>query len=84
MLKKNFWDFFRNYVYLCSMNEEIFKICPTLGEYHGMAIPYVKSEAEYREFYNQHKEMIDMECIIYSETVNDRKKMGGDKKIHSI
>jgi hypothetical protein len=49
-----------------------------------MSLPYVKSQSEYREFYNQHKEMIDMECIIYSETVDNRKKMGGDKKIHSI
>jgi len=47
-----------------------------------MALPYVKSQAEYREFYNQHKEMIDMEAIVYSEINEDRKKMGGDKKIH--
>jgi hypothetical protein len=66
------------------MDKRIFKKCPTLGEYHGMALPYVKSQAEYREFYNQHKEMIDMECIIYSEIVNDRKKMGSDDKIHKI
>ena len=64
------------------MDKRIFKKCPTLGEYHGMALPYVKSQAEYREFYNQHKEMIDMEAKIYSEIFNDRKKLGGDKKIH--
>jgi hypothetical protein len=66
------------------MNIQVFKKCPTLGEYHGMSIPYVKSYEEYRDFYNQHKEMIDLETVIYSETVNDRKKLGGDKKIHNI
>jgi hypothetical protein len=66
------------------MNKQIFKRCPTLGEYHGMALPYVKSQAEYREFYNQHKEMIDMEAQIYSEIFNDRKTMGSDDKIHKI
>ena len=66
------------------MDKRIFKKCPTLGEYHGMALPYVKSQSEYREFYNQHKEMIDMEAKIYSEINESRKKLGGDKKIHSI
>ena len=66
------------------MDKRIFKKCPTLGEYHGMALPYVKSQEEYREFYNQHKEMIDMETKIYSEINESRKKLGGDKKIHSI
>ena len=66
------------------MDKRIFKKCPTLGEYHGMALPYVKSQEEYREFYNQHKEMIDMEAKIYSEINESRKKLGGDKKIHNI
>jgi hypothetical protein len=66
------------------MNKQIFNRCPTLGEYHGMALPYVKSQEEYREFYKQHKEMIDMECIIYSEIVNDRKTMGNNYEIHKI
>ena len=66
------------------MNKQIFKRCPTLGEYHGMALPYVKSQAEYREFYNQHKEIIDMEAQIYSEIVNDRKTMGSNYEIHKI
>jgi hypothetical protein len=66
------------------MDKRIFKKCPTLGEYHGMALPYVKSQEEYREFYNQHKEMIDMETKIYSEINESRKKLGGDKKIHNI
>ena len=64
------------------MDKRIFKKCPTLGEYHGMALPYVKSQEEYREFYKQHKEMIDMEAILYSEINDSRKKLGGDKKIH--
>jgi hypothetical protein len=66
------------------MNKEIFKICPTLGEYHGMSQPFVKSMEEYREFYNQHKEMIDIETVVYSEVVNNRKKIGSNKKIHTI
>jgi hypothetical protein len=66
------------------MNKQIFKKCPTLGEYHGMALPYVKSQEEYREFYNQHKEIIDMEAQIYSEIVNDRKTMGSNYEIHKI
>ena len=57
------------------MDKRIFKKCPTLGEYHGMALPYVKSQSEYREFYNQHKEMIDMEAKIYSEINESRKKL---------
>ena len=66
------------------MDKRIFKKCPTLGEYHGMALPYVKSQAEYREFYNQHKKMIEMEAKIYCEIYESRKKLGGDKKIHNI
>jgi hypothetical protein len=66
------------------MDKRIFKKCPTLGEYHKAAHPYVKSMKEYREFYVQHKEAIDRETVIYSTISNDRKKLGGDKKIHSI
>ena len=66
------------------MDKQIFKKCPTLGEYHGMALPYVKSQEEYREFYNQNKEAIDMECIIYSEINESRKKLGSDDEIHKI
>ena len=49
-----------------------------------MSLPYVKSQSEYREFYNQHKSIIDMEAIVYSEINEDRKKMGGDNKIHKM
>jgi hypothetical protein len=49
-----------------------------------MALPYVKSQEEYREFYNQHKEAIDMECVIYSQIFDDRKKLGSDDEIHKI
>ena len=66
------------------MDKRIFKRCPTLGEYHMMSFPYNKSQAEYREFYNQHKEMIDMEAKIYSEINESRKKLGSDDKIHKI
>jgi endonuclease IV len=47
-----------------------------------MALPYVTSQAEYMEFYKQHKEIIDMEAQVYSEINDSRKKLGGDKKIH--
>ena len=66
------------------MNTQIFKKCPTLGEYHEMTQPYVISVKEYSEFYEQHKEMIDAEAIIYGTVSNDRKKLGGDDKIHKI
>ena len=49
-----------------------------------MSFPYNKSQAEYREFYNQHKEMIDMEAKVYSEINESRKKLGSDDKIHKI
>ena len=66
------------------MNIQIFKKCKTLGEYHGMSQPFVKSMEEYGEFYKQHKDMIDVETVIYSTISNDRKKLGGDDKIHKI
>jgi hypothetical protein len=66
------------------MDKRIFKKCPTLGEYHGMALPYVKSQEEYMLFYYQHKEMIDMEAQVYSEIFNDRKVLGGNDGIHKI
>lgn len=66
------------------MDMQIFKKCKVLGEYHEMTQPNVISVQEYSEFYKQHKEMIDVESIIYSRVVNDRKKLGGDDKIHKI
>lgn len=66
------------------MNKQIFKKCPTLGMYHALATPFVKKMAEYKEFYKQHKESIDSELIVYSTVSNDRKKLGGDDKIHKI
>ena len=55
-----------------------------MGMYHKATQPWVKSVEEYREFYNLYKEMINVEAIIYSRIVNDRKKLGGDDKIHKI
>ena len=66
------------------MNIQALKKCKVLGEYHGMSQPWVKSEEEHREFYKQHKESVNKESLIYSRIVNDRKKLGGDKKIHNI
>lgn len=66
------------------MNKQIFKICPTLGEYHKAAHPFIKSMKEYREFYVQHKEAIDKETRIYSEIQVSRTQLGGDRKIHGV
>ena len=68
------------------MDIQIFKKCKMLGEYHelSMSQPWVKSIEEQREFYKQHKESIDRETIIYGTISNDRKKLGGDNKIHKI
>lgn len=68
------------------MDLQIFKKCKVLGEYQelSMSQPYVKSIEEQREFYKQHKESIDRETIIYGTISNDRKKLGGDNKIHKI
>ena len=66
------------------MNEQIFKICPTLGMYHKASQPFVRSMEEYRKIYKENKEAIDRETIIYGNISHDRKKLGGDKKIHKI
>jgi len=66
------------------MDIQIFKKCKMLGKYHGMSQPFVKSMEEYRDFYNQHKDIIDVETVIYSTISNDRKKIGGEDKIHKI
>ena len=66
------------------MDIQIFKKCKMLGEYHAMSQPWVKSIEEHREFYKKHKESIDRETIIYGTISNDRKKLGGDDKIHKI
>ena len=66
------------------MNEQIFKICPTLGMYHRSAMSYVNNIDVYRKIYKDHKEAIDRETIIYGNISHDRKKLGGDKTIHKI
>jgi hypothetical protein len=55
-----------------------------LGKYCAMTQPWIISVKEYSGFYDQHKESIDKESLIYSKIVNDRQKLGGDKKIHKI
>lgn len=65
------------------MNKQILRKYKTLGEYHKLTVPNLSS-SESMKFYNQHKEMIDMECIIYSEINESRKKLGSDDKIHKI
>ena len=69
------------------MNEQIFKICPTLEMYHRSAMSYVNNMNNievYRKIYKEHKEAIDRETIIYGNISHDRKKLGGDKTIHRI
>ena len=66
------------------MNTQIFKVCPTLGEYHKATHPYLTSMEENRKIYQENKEAIDRETVIYSTIFNDRKKLGGDDKIHKI
>jgi hypothetical protein len=65
------------------MNKQILRKYRTLGEYHKLTVPNLSS-SESMKFYNQHKEMIDMECIIYSEINESRKKLGSNDKIHKI
>lgn len=66
------------------MNNQIFKICPTLASYHRAAHPFIKSMEEYQEMYKQNKVAIDEEGRIYSEISVIRTHYGGDKKIHKI
>lgn len=66
------------------MDIQIFKKCKTLGEYHKARHPYLTSMEENRKIYQENKESIDRETVIYSTISNDRKKLGGDDKIHKI
>ena len=66
------------------MNTQIFKVCPTLGEYYNATHPYLTSMKENRKIYQENKEVIDRETIIFNTIFNDRKKLGSDDKIHKI
>ena len=64
------------------MNKEIFKKCKVLGKYHELTYPLSTSESAI--FYQKNKDVIDFEGKLYSEIYNNRRKMGGDDKIHKI
>ena len=66
------------------MNEQILKICPTLGEYLKSRKGWPLNYENNKKFYKDNVGVIDMELIIYGEINGNRKKLGGDKKIHKI
>ena len=65
------------------MNKQIFKKCKTLGEYHKLTFPQVKTPDSIM-FYHKNKEIIDFEGTMYSQIHHDRIKLGGNKRIHKI
>jgi hypothetical protein len=65
------------------MNKQIFKKCKTLGEYHALTVPYVKTPDSIT-FYHKNKEVIDFEITMYSQIHHDRIKLGRNRKIHKI
>jgi hypothetical protein len=64
------------------MNKNIFKKCKTLGKYHELTFPSNNSKSAI--FFQQNSEVIELEGKLYSEISNNRRRMGGDKKIHKI
>jgi hypothetical protein len=65
------------------MNKQIFKKYKTLGEYHALTVPNLRS-SESIKFYHKNKTVIDFESVMYSQIHNDRGLMGGNKRIHKI
>ena len=64
------------------MNKQIFNKCKVLGKYHELTFPYNSSKSAI--FFQQNSEVIELEGKLYSEIYNNRRKMGGDDKIHKI
>ena len=65
------------------MNKQIFKKCKTLGEYHKLTFPIART-SESMAFYHKNKTAIDFEGTMYSQIHHDRKKLGGNRKIHKM
>jgi hypothetical protein len=63
------------------MNKQIFKKCKTLGEYHALTVPYVKTPDSIT-FYQKNKDVIDFEGTMYGQIRHDREMLGGNRKIH--
>jgi hypothetical protein len=64
------------------MNKNIFNKYKTLGKWYDLTVPISTSKSAI--FYQKNKTVIDFESVMYGQIHNDRKKMGGDDKIHKI
>ena len=64
------------------MNKQIFKKCKVLGKYYGLTVPL--STFQSAIFYQRNKTVIDSESVMYGQIYQDRKVLGGNKKIHKI
>jgi hypothetical protein len=64
------------------MNKEIFKKYRTLGEYYELSVS--SNNSKFTIFFQQNSEVIELEGKLYSEISNNRRRMGGDDKIHKI
>ena len=65
------------------MDIHILKKYRTLGEYHKLTFPQVKTPDSIM-FYHKNKEIIDFEGTMYSQIRHDREMIGGNNKIHKI
>ena len=62
------------------MNKQIFKKCKVFGKYYGLIVPHCTFQSAI--FYQRNKTLIDSESLMYGQIYHDRKKLGGDRKIH--
>ena len=64
------------------MNKQIFNKCKVLGKYHELSVSSNNSKSVI--FFQQNSEVIELEGKLYSQISNNRRRMGGDDKIHKI
>ena len=64
------------------MNKQIFNKCKVLGKYYELTFPTNNSKSAI--FFQQNSKVIELEGKLYSEISNNRRRMGGDDKIHKI
>jgi len=64
------------------MNKEIFKKCKVLGKYHELSVS--SNNSKFAIFFKENSKVIELEGKLYSEISNNRRRMGGDEKIHKI
>ena len=62
------------------MKKQIFNKYKTLGKYYGLTVPL--STYESAIYYQKNKTVIDFESVMYGQIFQDRKLLGGDRKIH--